>query len=225
MNNHLLNTFLESIILYIVLFGVFIIFEPAETKALGTTYTISQTVLTEIALVTPASDVVLSPIIDTSIGGTASGQTQIVVRTNDHLGYSMTMTASSSSGMVGVASSTHSIPSYETSNSGVPDFTFNIPANKAYFGYTVEASSTADLAQAFKDSAGVCDAISGSDTIDSCWIGANTTPYTVINRTNETPLSGATTTLKFRVSITANPIPALPDDSYVATTTLTATAN
>lgn len=225
MKNYLLNTILESFILYIVVLGSFAILEPNVTNALSTTATVSQTVYTEIAFATPASDIVLSPNIDTSLGGVASGQTQVVVRTNDHLGYSMTITASSSLGMIGVASTTHSIPSYVSAVAGVPDFTFTTPSNKAYFGYTAEASSTSDLATAFKDNAGVCNAVGGIDTADSCWIGVDTTPYTVINRTSETLLSGATTTLKFRVAITANPVPALPDDSYVATTTLTATAN
>ncbi len=127
--------------------------------------------------------------------------------------------------MIGVASTTQYIPAYSTVSAGVPDFTFNSPSNTAFFGYTVEASTTADLATAFKDNAGLCNALSGADTADSCWIDANTTPYTIINRTNETPLSGATTTLKFRVAITANPVPPLPNDNYVATTTLTAFVN
>lgn len=221
----IINTIIESTILYIVLFVGFVIVEPSVTYALGTTFTVSQTVNTEIAFATPASNIVLSPNIDTSVGGVASGQTQVVVITNDHLGYSMTITASSSLGMIGVASTTQYIPAYVTSTAGVPDFAFNSPANSAFFGYTVEASTTADLATAFKDNGGLCNAVAGSDTADSCWIDANTSPYTVINRTSETPLSGATTTLKFRVAITANPVPPLPDDSYVATTTLTALAN
>lgn len=225
MKRYFINTIIESTILYIVLFGAFVAFEPSVSNALSTTFTVAQTVNTEIAFVTPASNITLAPNIDTSVGGVALGETQVVVITNDHLGYSMTLTASSSLGMIGVASTTQYIPAYSPASAGVPDFTFNSPANTALFGYTVEASTTADLATAFKDNAGLCNALSGFDTADSCWIDANTTPYTIINRTNETPLSGATTTLKFRVAINANPVPPLPNDNYVATTTLTAFAN
>lgn len=225
MNNYFINTILDSILLYIVLFIAFVVVEPATSLGITTTFTVSQTVNTEIAFATPASNITLSPNIDTSVGGVANGQTQVVVITNDHLGYTMTLTASSSLGMIGVASTTQSIPAYVTSSAGVPDFAFNLPANKAYFGYTVEASTTDDLASPFKDNLGVCNASGGGDTANSCWIDANTSPFTIINRANETALSGATTTIKFRVAINANPIPAIPDDSYVATTTLTATAN
>lgn len=201
----------------------FVLLEP--TISLGSTNTVSQSVTTEIAFVTPATDIVLSPSIDVSLGGQASGQTQVVVITNDHLGYSMTVTASSSLGMIGNASSTLYIPAYVTSTPGTPDFSFNVPANTAYYGYTVEASTTSDLATAFRDDTSTCGVIAGSDTADRCWISASATPYTVINRANVTPLSGATTTLKFLVYINANPNPGIPNDTYVATTTLTATAN
>lgn len=225
MKRYFINTIIESTILYIVLFGAFVALEPSVGNALSTTFTVSQTVNTEIAFVTPASNITLTPNIDTSVGGVALGETQVVVITNDHLGYSMTISASSSLGMIGVASTTQYIPAYTPASAGVPDFTFNSPANTALFGYTVEASTTADLATAFKDDLGSCNAVSGSDTVDSCWIGVDTNPFTVINRTSETLLSGATTTLKFRVAINANPVPPLPNDYYVATTTLTAFAN
>ena len=203
--------------------GAFTVVEPSI--GFGSTNTVSQTVTTELAIVTPATNISLSPSIDVSTGGSASGQTQIVVATNDHLGYSMTIQASSSLGMIGNASSTKYIPAYVTSVPGIPDYNFNVPANAGYFGYTVEASTTSDLADSFKDNAGVCGSSIGTDTANKCWISATSTAYTLINRTNETLLSGSTTTLKFLVVINANPVPGIINDTYVATTTLTATAN
>jgi len=209
-----------AITLSFILF--YIVLEPAITKG---AFTVSQTVTTEIAFLTPATNIVLTPSIDVLTGGQASGQTQVVVKTNDHLGYLMTIAASSSLGMMGIASSTKYIPAYVTGTSGVPDYSFTVPANSAYFGYTVEASTTSDLAQNFRDSAGVCNAVSGGDTAGKCWMSATTTAYTIINRASATSLSGATTTLKFLVVINSNPNPGIPNDTYVATTTLTATAN
>ncbi len=223
MKKEIANIIINSSSIMLVIIFAFVVFEPAIS--FGSTNTISQTVTTEIAFQTPATNIVLSPSIDVSVGGQASGQTQVVVITNDHLGYSMTVNASSSLGMIGNASTTLYIPAYVTSVPGTPDFTFSTPANTAYYGYTVEASTTSDLATAFKDNSSICGVIAGSDTADRCWISASTTPYTVINRASVTPLSGATTTLKFLVVINANPNPGIPNDTYVATTTLTATAN
>lgn len=223
MKKEITNIIVDSCSIIIIMMVIFVLIEP--NISVGSTNTVSQTVTSEIAFQTPANDVVLSPSIDVSIGGQASGETQVVVVTNDHLGYSMTVTASSSLGMVGNASSTLYIPAYVTSAPGTPDFTFSVPANTAYYGYTVEASTTSDLATAFKDNSSICGVVAGSDTADRCWIFASTTPYTVINRASETSLSGATTTLKFLVVINANPNPGIPNDTYVATTTLTASAN
>lgn len=203
----------------------FVFLEPSVSLGAQSTFTISQTVTSELSFATPATDVVLSPSLGGLTGGTANGGTQVVVTTNDTQGYSMTIMASSSVGMIGNASSSNSIPAYVTAVPGVPDYSFTVPANKAYFGYTAEASTTADLARSFKDSASACNNVSGGDTVGQCWIAATSTAYTIVNRTLPTPASGATTTLKFRVVINANPSPVIPDDTYVATTTLTATAN
>ncbi len=223
MKKEIANIIINSSSIMMVVIFAFVLLEPSI--GFGSTNTVSQTVTTELAFVTPATNIVLSPSIDVSVGGQASGGTQVVVITNDHLGYSMAVAASSSLGMIGNASSTLYIPAYITSSPGTPDFTFTTPANTAYYGYTVEASTTSDLATAFRDSAGVCGAVGGSDTADRCWISASTTGYTAINRASVTSLSGATTTLKFLVVINANPNPGIPNDTYVATTTLTATAN
>ncbi len=225
MIKNILKAIIKSSALLLSIFFMFTIVEPAVSEGQTTTFSVSQIVVSELAFATPASSIVLAPSIDTSVGGQASGETQVVVKTNDSSGYSMTIMASSSVGMIGVASSTQSIPAYITSVPGVPDFTFNVPANTAYFGYTVQASTSSDLATAFKDSLGVCGSVSGGDTADRCWIAATTTPYTIVNRTNATLSSGATTTLKFMVAVNPNPVPAIANDIYVATTTLTATTN
>jgi hypothetical protein len=223
MKKTIINQIVRSLGIMICSICLYTVVEPI--LSFGSSNTVSQSVTTELAIVTPANNISLSPNIDVSVGGQASGQTQVVVATNDHLGYSMTIQASSSLGMIGNASSTQFIPAYVTSVPGIPDYNFTVPANKAYFGYTVEASTTSDLASSFKDSLGVCGDSLGSDTQDKCWISASTTAYTIVNRNSQTLLSGSTTTLKFLVYINANPSPGIINDTYVATTTLTAIAN
>lgn len=223
MKNTIINQIFKSFGVMIIVICLYMTIEPVVS--FGSSSTVSQSVTSELSIITPANNIGLSPNIDVSVGGQASGQTQIVVATNDHLGYSMTIQASSSLGMIGNSSSTQYIPAYVTSVAGIPDYNFTVPANTAYFGYTVEASTTSDLSSSFKDSLGVCGNSLGGDTQDKCWISATTTPYTIINRSTQTLLSGSTTTLKFLVYINSNPSPGIVNDTYVATTTLTAIAN
>ncbi len=203
----------------------FVFVEPAVSLGAQNTLLIGQTVTSEVAFSATAANITLTPSLNASTGGTADGGTQVIVATNNSLGYLMTITASSSVGMIGIASTTNSIPAYVPATPGLPDYVFTVPANTAYFGYTVEASTTADLATSFKDAAGACNSVGGGDTAESCWLNASTTAYTIVNRGSQTVASGATTTLKFRVVINANPSPIIPNDTYRATTTLTATAN
>jgi hypothetical protein len=207
---------------------IFILAEPAislSATSATSQFTISQTVSSEVSFLTPATNVTLAPSLGGLTGGTANGSTQVVVLTNDHLGYQMTLAASSSVGMIGNFNGANNIPALVPATPSVPDFNFNtVAANAAAFAYIVEASTTADLTQIFKDNGAVCNAGAG-DTVGSCWLNASTTAVGIVNRSSATTASGATTTLKFRVIISANPSPAIPDDTYVATTTLTATAN
>lgn len=137
----------------------------------------------------------------------------------------MTIAASGSPAMQGTTQG-GSIPNYTNAVNYVPDFAFSVGANTGEFGYTVSASTTSDLAQKFLDNASACN-VGSADTSGSasCWYAASTTATSTINRTSETEASGATTTLFFRTQITSSPSPAIPEDLYVATTTLTAVTN
>lgn len=213
-----------SLAVAVGLYTFFILFEPAVSLGQSSEqFEIALTITDEITFLTAPSNVTLSPSLSGITGGTANGATQMVVSTNNPTGYNMTLTASSSAGMLGDTNG-GTIPAYIPSTTGVPDFTFTTPANKARFGYTVEASTTADLDQSFLDNGSSCNTGS-ADASDSCWLNASTSAETIINRSSETPGSGATTTLKFRVVIQSNPSPTVPSDTYTATTTVTATVN
>lgn len=221
----------QSVSVLCIALILFMLIEPAIGRGATTAssqFTISQTINSELSFTSPPSNVLMSPSLGGITGGTSNGGTQFIITAGSSSGYSVTLTASSSLGMIGNASSSNYIPAYATSSSFAADFNFNVPANKAYFGYTVEASTTTDLPQLFKDNNAGASSVCGSgsnDASDSCWVGATSTPLLIISRSGPTAASGATTTLKFRVMIMSNPNPVIPDDTYVATTTLTATSN
>ena len=213
----------------IMLALMFLVVEPAVSSSASASsqFTETLTVSSEISFITPGSNIVMLPNIQGLTGGTANGQTQVRVLTNNATGYTMTIVASSSLGMVGNTQGGN-IPAYVSGS--VPDFAFvdATGGTAGKFGFTVEASSTntADLVAAFKDNGSTtCGGAGSIDTSNACWTGVTTTPVTIVNRSTFTPGSGATTTIKFRASVGSNPNPIIPEDTYTATTTLTATEN
>ncbi len=226
MKSELLQTLKTSTISLLMLSLLFVIVEPAMSDAASASSQFTETlsVTSEISFLVSGSNLTLSPSLAGITGGTANGQTSVRVLTNNATGYSMTLTASSSLGMIG-NSQGGTIPAYIPAVGTVADYTFTAPANTARFGYTVEASTTADTAQAFLDNGSNTCNTGATNGTDTCWLNASTSAVTIINRTTETEASGSTSTIKFRAVINSNPVPAIPQDTYVATTTLTATTN
>lgn len=229
--HHYIPSFIETIasalIIALSLFIAFVSMEPIAIDAqTQDQFTVSQTITGEVSFLVNATDVTLTPSLSGITGGTSNGGTQVRIHTNDTSGYSLTLKASSSLGMIGNVTS-DVIPALASTSAGVPDFGFDsttVAVNTARFAYTVEASSTTDLDPSFRDNGSVCNT-GAIDTVDKCWLNSSTTNETIINRSTSTPASGSTTTLKFRVVLQSNPAPALSEDIYVSTTTLTATTN
>jgi hypothetical protein len=232
MKRNIISTARITISIAVAAAALFAIVEPAISFGASTTsqFSISQTVTSEISFKTAPSNVVMSPSLGGISGGTSNGGTQLIVSTDNTSGYNMTITASSSLGMIGNASSTNYITAYlPAAASTSPDFNFAVnSARGSAFGYTVAASSTGDVSQMFKNTGAICNAGSGVNTTggtNHCWLNASTSAVTIINSAVPTPGSGSTSTLMFQVTINANPNPVIPNDTYVATTTLTATTN
>ena len=233
MTNRILSSLRQGAIGTLILSLVFISLEPAigyATVSASSQFTVSQTVTSEISFATTASNVIMKTAggatsIGGITGGTTYGATSVAVRTNNLTGYNMTIQASSSLGMQGTASTTNYIPAYVTGTPGVPDYSFSAETNSAGFGYTVNASSTGDVVQLFRNSSSACNSAIGTPDGSHCWIAATSTALEIINRSLPTPNTGATTTLNFQVTIGSSPSPMIPNDTYVATTTLTATTN
>jgi hypothetical protein len=218
----------QSITGLVLLGMLFVTFEPSlgfGAISYSDQFTVSQLVSEEMSIVTPPSDVTMSPTLGGLTGGTANGSTQVIVRTSNITGYNLTLEASSSLGMIGITNPANYIPAYTPSVEGVPDYDFTTAVGTARFGYSVEASTTADLAQIFRNNGSVCNDASGGDVADHCWLNSSTTPVTIVNRSTQTTASGATTTINFRVEFNGTPSPVIPDDTYISTTTITATTN
>lgn len=226
MKKEFIKTLETSAVSLLILALLFVVVEPAMSDAAtaSTQFTETLSVTSEISFLVSGSNLTLSPSLAGITGGTANGQTSVRVLTNNALGYSMTLTASSSSGMIANGSS-GVIPALIPASGTTPDYSFAAPTNSAAFGYTVEASTTADLDAKFKDNGSNTCNTGSTDTADKCWLNASTSAVTIINRSSATSASGSTSTIKFRAVISANPLPAIPQDTYVATTTLTATTN
>lgn len=218
------STWMAGIVLFALLAG-YLLIEPAISHSATDQLTITQSVTAEISFITPTADVTMDTAIPGITGGTANGSAQIRVLTNNATGYTMTIAASGTPAMQGNAQG-GSIPNYTPGTANVPDFAHSVGVNTGEFAYTISASTTSDLAQKFLDNTTVCNA-GAADTSGSasCWYNLSTSATSTINRTTATSASGATSTIYFRTQITASPSPAIPQDTYVATTTLTATTN
>ncbi len=217
------ESFFGALVLTMVLAVVFVAAEPAFSLAIENQFTISQTVTSEISFATTATNVTMTPSLGGITGGTSNGTTTVVVLTNDSSGYTMTIKASTSPAMDG-ETTTGTIADYTPTATAIPDFAYSVPTS-AEFGYTVSASTTSDLAQKFKDDGASTCNTGSADTSGSasCWYGLSTVATSTIFRTTATNASGSTSSIAFKLTINAGSF--VPEDSYKATTTLTATTN
>lgn len=212
-----------ALILNLAFAVMFVMAEPTIGKAIEDQFIVTQVVTSEISFATTASDVTMTPSLGGVTGGTSNGTTTVVVLTNDTSGYTMTVIASSSPAMQGDLT-TASIADYTPAAAGIPDFTYSVPTS-AEFGYTVSASTTADLAQKFKDDGASACNTGSADTSGSasCWYGLSTVATSTIVRSTATPASGSTSSMTFKLTINSGA--GVTEDTYKATTTLTAVTN
>ena len=221
-NKYVKECLAGALVLNLAFAVMFVMVEPTLGRAIEDQFTVTQTITSEISFATTAADVTMTPALGGVTGGTSNGTTTVIVLTNDSSGYTMTIKASSSPAMQGNTQG-DTIADYTPAGPGVPDFVYSVPTGEE-FGYTVSASTTADLAQKFLDNTTICNTGS-ADTSGSasCWYGLSTVATTTIVRTTETPASGSTSTIVFKLTINSGS--SVIEDTYTATATLTATTN
>ena len=208
----------------------FLMLEPTVSRAITDEFTVTQTISGAISFQTLANDVTMVGTLDGLTGGTSYGTTTTRVRTNNASGYNMTINFSSTTAM-GRSGGNGLIPNYvySTATANYPAG-FDTSSAGAQFGFSVNASTTADISDVFTNSGAACGTSNnGSFSVNNCWRGASTTSSTtvteLINTSGPTPGSGSTSTVQFRITIPTNPNPAVPNGTYVATATLTALDN
>lgn len=225
-NNYMKKILVSAFALYLVACGSFMLFESDDLYAFNTTVqdqiTITQVVGGDISITSPAN-VTMSPELGGIAGGTSDGFGVWTIICSDNDGFTAGLTATSTgtdaSGYVMKGNYEGDwIENYTEGTYGVPDYAWSV-SNAAEFGYTATTTTAADLAQAFKSN-GSSPCNTGSTMAnDTCWIAASSTSRNLITRTSET-LSGVSLSVHFRVQINGHVV---TDDTYVATTTITAT--
>jgi hypothetical protein len=207
-----------ALIISLLALTSFLTFEPEIIKAVTDEVVVTQQVTSEITISSPP-DVTMTPSIPGVTGGVGNGSAQWTVTTNDTAGYNLKIKASTSPAL---QSGSYSFADYTPATATVPDFNWSVAASASEFGYTVEASTTADLDQSFKDNGTACNT-GTSDTVDKCWLNASTTDEQIVNRSSQTDADGENTTVKFRAEVGSNSFQ--EEGSYTATITVTATTN
>ena len=225
---HLYESLAAAVVFSVIALSAHVLLEPVFQKTYAATaqFKTTQSIGSELSFLTAPSNVTMSPSIAGLTGGAATGSTQVVIYTNASAGYTMTITASGTVAAMKADTTGGYINDY-TPAAGFPDFNFvnNSSGQASEFGFTVSASTTADLAQKFKDNGSACNTSTLDTGSASCWTYASSTATSTIVRTTPTLGSGSTSTIIFHTNVPASPSPALTEDTYVATTTLTAVTN
>jgi len=200
----------------------YVIFEPEFIKAAATStaITVTQEVSQEITITQP-SNVTMSaaiPGITGNPGSPRTGSATWNVKTNNSTGFTLAIKASTAPAMQ--LNATNTFSDYTPAVASTPDFDWSSPAaSAAEFGYTVEASTTADTAQLFKDNGSAC-ATGTANAVSKCWHNASTTDVTGVDRGTNTGSGGEDTIVRFQTESNAK---YLQEGNYVATITATAT--
>ena len=137
--------------------------------------------------------VTLSPSFDNLTAGTASGQSGVVVVTNNTAGYNLYLQTAASPALT---SSNDSFLDYTPAGSN-PDFSFTAPPGNKAFAYSPEGS---DISNRFRDDGVSCDTGS-SDTTDNCWDGLTTNPVTIATSNSLNSPNGTYTTIKLKAGV------------------------
>lgn len=211
-----------AIVLLALFCASFFVLEPQISSGQADTasFRVRQTITDQTSfLVDPTNVTMPGGGINGLTGGTATGTTQFVVRSNNASGYYVEIAYFDNAGLYAMRGDEDGGAQIRDYALGAGTPTFNMTASTAaQFAYSVHSSTTADTAQAFRYTGSTCN--SGStNTFGKCWKSPLTTAVQVVNRSSAA-VSGATTTLYFKVNVPSGANPTPTAQTYTATATL-----
>lgn len=206
-----------TIIIFVALVALFPFIEAGVVSAANPETIIArQEVTAELSMTVASTTMVLLPAIPGLTGGSGDASTTVNIITNNIQGYSVTIQASTT-GVAGAMKGDTAGGYFVDYNATTAETWANTTSGQASqfgFGITNTSLSSANGATGYATCA----------TYEACFSKApTTTPKTIVSVNNDTPAAGDTFQLKFRAHVPANTNPAVPEDWYTATTTVTAT--
>ncbi|MCA9359551.1 hypothetical protein H6781_00245 [Candidatus Nomurabacteria bacterium] len=234
MINHLTQSALyamtASITIVSLAFLMFFIAEPAISHGQNDTATfyIRQQITDETSFLVDPTDVTMAGGINGVTGGNATGTTQFVVTTNNTAGYRVDIAYedldTDGEAMLGDASGDNAIRDYDGDVVGEPSYNWTA-STAAQFAYSVSASNTPDADQSFKSNGtNACNTGSTDAGGLHCWKAPDTGAFTIIDRSSSA-VTGATSTIFFKIVVPSAATPVPQAETYTATATLSLYAN
>lgn len=219
-----LYALVASIAAITLLLAAFFVLEPGIGHAVDSNeFYIRQTITDETSFLVQPTNVTMDGSITGVTGGTANGSTTFSVISNNDTGYTVTIAFENNgtaNAMVGDVTASESIRDYDGDAAGEPSYGFTA-STAAQFAYTVTSLTAADTDQSFLDNGTTaCNQGGGSQTADTCWKSPATTAFGIVDR-GSSAVTGATSTIAFRVVVPSGSAPSVTADTYTATATLT----
>ncbi len=158
--------------------------------------------------------------IDGLTGGRAVATGTIHIITNNNIGYSLEINASTSPAMKSMnVSSSASFADYSPAGAD-PDYEWSVTSTGSSFGFSVNG---ADVLTRYYNNGSSCNQPSGSSTFDKCWEGVSTTLMLIGQSAGPNEASGTDTFIKF--SAESGNAHLQPSGDYSATIIVTAYMN
>lgn len=223
-----LYALLSSVTILSLLFAAFFMVEPRVGHAVDSNeFYIRQTITDETSFLVQPSNVTMSGSITGVTGGTANGSTTFAVISNNAQGYNVSIAFDDNAGayaMLGDTTGSEGIRDYGGDVAGQPSYNFTA-STAAQFAYTVKSVTPTDTPQSFLDNgSNACNSFGGGQTLDQCWKAPSTSGFEIVDR-GSAAVTGATSTIYFRVVVPSGSNPAVTADTYTATATLTLLTN